>query len=127
MPMSEWIMDSSAILAWIWDEAGAEVVAERFDDSMVCSVNFAEVMTKLIDRGVPVEQALGQLKPFRVEAADYQLGLDAGALRDQTRHRGLSLGDRFCLALARRENLPVLTSDRAWAGLDLGVQVVLIR
>ncbi|WP_236627700.1 hypothetical protein [Caulobacter sp. B11] len=43
------------------------------------------------------------------------------------RHRGLSLGDRACLALAMREKLPVMTADRAWSDLDLPVEVVLIR
>jgi len=40
---------------------------------------------------------------------------------------GLSLGDRACLALALREQAPVLTGDRAWSKVDVGVEVVLIR
>jgi len=38
-----------------------------------------------------------------------------------------SLGDRVCLALARRRGLPVLTTDKPWADLDLGIEVRLIR
>ena len=50
-----------------------------------------------------------------------------GALREATRPRGLSLGDRACIALAEKLGLPALTADHAWADLDLGVEVVLIR
>jgi PIN domain nuclease of toxin-antitoxin system len=58
---------------------------------------------------------------------DGPMALRAGKLRAAARSRGLSLGDRACLALAQREGLPALTADRAWAGLDIGVEVRLIR
>ena len=38
-----------------------------------------------------------------------------------------SLADRACLALAMRLGLPALTTDRAWAELDLPVEVVVLR
>jgi len=44
-----------------------------------------------------------------------------------TKPHGLSLGDRVCLALASSHVLPVLTSDRAWQTLDVGIEVRLIR
>jgi PIN domain nuclease of toxin-antitoxin system len=58
---------------------------------------------------------------------DADLAHRTGRLWPVTAHLGLSLADRACLALAMREGLPVLTGDRAWATLDLGVDVVLIR
>jgi ribonuclease VapC len=44
-----------------------------------------------------------------------------------TRSRGLSLGDRACLALEQQLNLPVFTTDRAWEGLGLRVGIRLVR
>ena len=58
---------------------------------------------------------------------DAELGLRAGVLHAATRSRGLSLGDRICLALAEGEGVPALTADRAWADLDIGIEVSLIR
>ena len=60
---------------------------------------------------------------------DFDNGLAnaAAALRPATRHRSLSLGDLARLGLGRREKVPVFTADRAWTGLDLGVEIVLIR
>lgn len=48
-------------------------------------------------------------------------------LRAVTRAQGLSLGDRACLATGIRFGRPVLTGDRGWAAVDVGVAVRLIR
>ena len=99
------------------------------DGSVLSAVNVAEVVQKLVDDGVPdinIRASIDEL-PCRIMPLDLALGFEIGFLRQSTRHRGLSLGDRACLALARREGLPVLTADRAWAELDLGIEVVLIR
>ena len=59
---------------------------------------------------------------------DRQAALLRGAYPTRTRHLGLGLGDRACLATACRLGLPVLTADRSWADVDIaGVTVVLIR
>ncbi len=56
-----------------------------------------------------------------------EVGIQAGLMRAATRHKGLSLGDRVCLAYAKHAALPVYTADRPWAELDIGVDVRLIR
>ena len=52
----------------------------------------------------------------------------AGRLRAVTAEAGLSLGDRFCLALARRDGLPALTADKQWSTVadaaDVTVSVI---
>ncbi len=67
--------------------------------------------------------------PITVIDADADLAAAAGRLRAVTAPAGLSLGDRFSLALALRDGLPAWTADRQWrivadAG---GVQVVVVR
>jgi ribonuclease VapC len=39
----------------------------------------------------------------------------------------LSLGDRCCLALGMVEELSVMTADRDWAKLQLGIKINVIR
>jgi ribonuclease VapC len=58
---------------------------------------------------------------------DADQAVEVGGLEPALRGRGISLGDRACLMLARARGLPVLTGDRKWAELDLGVEVRLFR
>jgi ribonuclease VapC len=127
--MTEVVLDTSAVLAAVFGEAGADRVSAVAENSHLSTVNLVEVVQKLVDRGFGdevIEATLNDL-PCRIEPLDARTGVRAGRLRRVTRSAGLSLGDRVCLVLAERLGLPVLTADRAWAGLDLGVEVVLIR
>ena len=122
------VLDASALLAYLLQEPGAEVVDGLLSDARMTSVNWAEVVQKSLSAGVEVQgmreelQALGmQVEPFL--ATD---GECAGQLWPLTRQQGLSLGDRACLSLGLRLGLTVVTCDRAWAELplELGVQVL---
>ena len=123
------VFDSSALLAITFQEAGADTAAESLAGGMVSAVNVAEVVTRYIDRGASRDEARRWLQDLglAVRPFDEASALEAGLLREQTRDQGLSLGDRACLALGMREDVPVLTADRAWAQLDLDVSVRLIR
>ena len=127
--MSRVVLDSSALLAVVNNEPGFEIVAETIGEAIISAVNHAEVVTKLVDRLGSLEIARKALGFADVEVLDFDRGLaeDAGALVRQTSVSGLSLGDRACLALAAREGAPVLTSDRTWSGVNIGVEVRLIR
>ena len=58
-------------------------------------------------------------------AFDHQTALLSGGYRPATRHLGLGLGDRACLATASRLGL---TADRSWADVSIaGVAVDMIR
>jgi len=127
--VAEWVVDASAVLAFLRDEPGGVLVEARLPRSIISSANLAEVASKLTDRGLAeseVRAILGGLS-FEIAPVDAALGLRAGLLRSATRAFGLSLGDRMCLALAEREGLPAVTADRAWAETPLGVEIIAIR
>ncbi|MBD8552550.1 type II toxin-antitoxin system VapC family toxin [Sphingomonas aerolata] len=125
------ILDASAIIALLKGERGASKVAGVVANAMVGVFNHAEVVSHFIYLGAPIEEIrdmLGSL-PYTVVAADETLAWEAGLLRTTTRAAGLSLGDRFCLALAKRLSVPAYTADRVWKDVatDAGIKVVTIR
>jgi PIN domain nuclease of toxin-antitoxin system len=127
--VSSVVLDASAVLAFLQREPGGAVVAEHLSTAVISAVNVAEVASRLSDRGVPDGGAREAISALRLEIAafDHDLAYASAALRPATRRLGLSLGDRACLALAKRERLPALTADRAWASLDMGVEIRLVR
>lgn len=129
--MSEVVLDASALLALLHDEPGAARVSEAIATARMSSVNYAEVVSHFIHAGMPAEQVDAMLRPLPmvIIEADQALATIAGRLRAQTAEAGLSLGDRFCLALAHRDGLPALTADRQWRTIAdaVGVTVTVIR
>lgn len=124
------VLDASAILAVVNGEPGAEIVVEALDsNALLSAVNYAEVMTKLIESGVDRELARTTVLNIGVQVIEFEINLAdrTGDLRSQTKRLGLSLADRACLALAEREKLPVLTADKSWSRVDLGIDVRVIR
>jgi ribonuclease VapC len=127
--MASAVLDSSAVLAVLNSETGAGVVIAALGDALISSVNYSEVIAKLVERGSSYADALTALHSIALTSVDFDLGLArrTGALRAETMKRGLSLGDRACLSLAEREGVPAITGDRNWAGAVSGVQIRLIR
>ena len=124
------VLDASALLALLQNEAGAEVVADLLAVGAMSAVNLSEVVAKLMDHGVPPEEAREALDglPIDVHSFDRDSAFAAGELRRVTRGAGLSFGDRACLALAARLGVAAVTADRAWALLGDGIaRVTLVR
>ena len=46
------VLDASAVLALIHDEPGGEIVAAEIADSLISTVNMAEVVGTLVDAGL---------------------------------------------------------------------------
>jgi len=123
------VLDSSAILAVVFGEDGGETVAPRIAGANVCAVNVAEAASRMIDKGYSQDDTETILSGMGMVVAPFGEAdaFSTGFLRDTTRAAGLSLGDRACVALASRRKARVLTADRAWARVDLGVEIEVIR
>ena len=127
--MASAVLDASALLAHIRGERGSDPVAELAPDALMSTVNLAEVFSKLMEQKLTAEQADAIVLRYGFEAVpfDEELARRTGALRPVTKTLGLSLGDRACLALALREALPVITTDRNWTKLTLGIEIKIVR
>jgi len=117
------------VLALLFNEPGRERVKAAMPEAVISAVNFGEVVSKLLERGLDPEVLDDVLSGIRAEIVDFdaELARASGLLRLTTQRWGLSLGDRCCLALAAQLNVTVLTTDRTWANLDLSIPVELIR
>lgn len=133
--MSRPVLDASALLAYLRDEPGADIVAEAVAGGATLSmVNLAEVLTIAADRGADPRELTTRLTrqgllggAVAIEDLTVDDAVEIARLRPLTRETGLSLGERACLALARRLRAPALTADRAWLDLELGVTLESIR
>ena len=125
--MTDAVLDASALLALLLGEPGADKVKTVLDGALLGAVNLAEIVSyyaKLGAARTDIEALLRPL-PVRIVPVDAGLSFDAGMLRPLTLKGGLSLGDRYCLALARREGLPAFTAERRWPAIAAAAGVVL--
>ena len=129
--MTDFVLDASALIAMLREEPGAIKVADAIADARMSVFNYAEVVSYFIYAGMGQYDIDAMLNPLPVELvpADKDLARLAGHLRGPTASAGLSLGDRFCLALAKRKGLPAWTADKEWKRIagSVGVEVVTIR
>lgn len=123
------ILDASAMLALIFGETGADIVALQARASRILSVNFSEVLQRVIaidgnpDRAEEAADLLGiEVVPF-----DRRLARLTAELREKTSFMGASFADRACLALGLASGAPILSSDQDWRKLDIGIDIRMIR
>jgi len=122
------VLDASAVLALLNGEPGADAVKAEIDRAVISAVNLSEVVAKLTEAFTAEEsQATVTSLGLPIIAFDDAQAYMAGVLRPLTRAAGLSLGDRACLACAQALGAPVLTTERVWGNLSVGVQIRLIR
>jgi len=127
--VSKVVLDASALLAYLNDEPGGDDVPLTGGEAVISSVNLAEAISVLTSRGGGAELIRAHLSALSMEVVplDRASAERAGFLIAKTKRRGLSLGDRCCLALAGERGLPVMTTDRVWSELDLGLTIHLLR
>ena len=124
-----WVLDASALLALLFGEPGAETVADLIAEGAAASaVNLAEVATVLVQRELDVDEIIDPLvQQVAIEAFTDADARSVASLPPAGAKFGLSLADRACIALARRLGSNAATADHAWSGLDVGVQITMIR
>jgi PIN domain nuclease of toxin-antitoxin system len=123
------IADASAILALLKQEPFGKLDPRRLFGATISAVNLSEVLERLCFGGLSEAEADEAVAALNLRVADFdesQARL-AAYLRPRTARAGLSLGDRACLALGLHLGRPVITADRVWASLNLGVEIVVIR
>ena len=113
------ILDASAMLALLFDEPGAALVMPHARGSRLLAVNFAEVMERVIRAGGSPAQAERMIDRLEITIVpfDRTLARHAAELRQRTRFMGASLAS----------GLPILSADRDWQKLDLGLDIRMIR
>lgn len=123
------VLDASALLAFLFQESGHELVAPHLEDSCLSTVNLSEVIGRFVRDGHDAEAVLNKLLSTPIEAVPFsaqQAGI-AALLLPLGKPLGLSLADRACMALAMTRNVPVLTANAIWQELDLPIEINLIR
>ncbi|MEO7122813.1 MAG: type II toxin-antitoxin system VapC family toxin [Lacisediminihabitans sp.] len=125
-----YVLDASALLAYLNEEPGADEVEAMLDDALISTVNLAEVLQKAANGDIdsaPLASEIARMGVGSV-AFDPAMAVIATDLWPKTKHRGLSLADRACLAVAEATDWIVVTTDKAWADLDLpGINIHLIK
>lgn len=111
------VFDSSSLIAFLWNEDGADVVENLLIDSknscMAHAINLCEIYYDLVRRAGELaaqntSRMLASILKVR-EDLDPALWQQAGRYKAELRH--VSLADCFCLALAKRVSGTVVSTD----------------
>jgi PIN domain nuclease of toxin-antitoxin system len=93
-------------------ETGADRVLEVLAGSVMSAVNVAEVLAKLVDKGMPGPVAVEAFDALNIEVAPFGLSEAVSSLNFV--HPKLSLGDRASLATAAVKGGAAVTADTIW-------------
>lgn len=130
--MTQYVIDSSALIAMFKGEPGADAVRHAlYDKPLMSTAVVQEFVTYLVRNGMPLDAARRLVGGLNVEVVptDLEDAVAAGGMIAITQPHGLSHADRAILALARSADLPALTADRDWAKVadELEVTIELLR
>jgi PIN domain nuclease of toxin-antitoxin system len=122
------VLDSSAVLAWLQDEPGSARVQALLEGAVVTAANWAEILQKARQHGADPHEAGLLLRSLALEVSEITREDGEMAAEIWKNSVPLSLGDRLCLAVAIRLQLPVVTTDRLWSEASIeGVEVEVLR
>lgn len=121
------VLDTSAVLAVVFDEPGAEAAGRHIDGGSISVVNAAEVLGVLMRKRAskadvdPASLDDLDLSWCEPDAAQARRAAELSGVKD------LSLGDRFCIALAEARGELLITADQDWRKVPIRVPVEYIR
>ncbi len=123
------ILDASALLAFIDEEKGCEIIEEFLPDVVISSVNISEVLCVSARRGVDISVLLPKIRSIvsDIRSFDEEQAYIAAELYESTKKYGLSLGDRACLALSLSIGSAVITADKAWKNIKFKNDIIFLR
>jgi len=115
------VLDASALLALIQNEKGADIIKPLLKRAVMSTISVAEVLTTLQRVDILPKEAITfvtdivqEIVPFDIEHAQC-----VAELQPNVHHKGLSLGDRACLALGQKLQVPIYTADKIWGELHI--------
>jgi PIN domain nuclease of toxin-antitoxin system len=123
------VLDASALIAFLRNEPGADMVRQRLPDSIISAMNYSEVLKKTIEVGGSIDAVRMHVNalPVSIIAFDIEQAVSTASLYPLTKPLGLSFADRACLALGIRSQAAVLTTEKKMAAVKAPVKVVLVR
>ncbi|MGX6959813.1 MAG: type II toxin-antitoxin system VapC family toxin [Rickettsia endosymbiont of Pentastiridius leporinus] len=127
--MNNLIFDASTLLALIKNETVNIELDKLLGNVSMSSVNISEVAGILLESKVSYQECENYIEPFvnSIVPFDREQSFLAAVIKKQTRHLGLSLGDRACIALGLTTGYPIYTADKAWSKVQLDCKIILIR
>lgn len=124
------VFDSSALIMLFAKELGYEKIKQNIKHATMSSVNVAEVYKYCIEvQKLGLDDCQNLIKLCGIKIIDFcdQQALISASIINHTKQYGLSLGDRACIALATLKNYPILTCDKIWQKVDLGIPIIMAR
>ncbi len=124
------VLDSSALLAVILEEPGADRIKEALAQSVISAASLAEILTKVVRRGLDLEGAYARIGSFGLDVhpVEEEHALLAAEIYSKAPPAlDLSLADRLCIALAMTLQCELLTSDRGMTQYDAGIPITPFR
>ena len=123
------VIDSSAILAILFDETGAEKAKQLGAGGVISSVNLYEIISKCGSKDFSPDDVMDFLdgSGYSIASFDEAMAIIAADIKRLDSTKNLSLADCACLACAISLGMEIVTADRAWTELPLPCKIHVIR
>jgi ribonuclease VapC len=126
-----YVFDTSVLIAIIKEEKGYQKGLDFLHDKVFMNtVNLAEFFAWVIlHSDISNKEMTIFIQDLEIKVVDFDIKMaeKSSRLIPETKQYGLSLGDRACLSLGQKLNLPVITCDKVWSEAKLDCEIVVLR